>query len=166
MAQARTREASGVTVNENANVRAQALRLIEEEKIPIAAIAREASVSTAEFIEWLGGGRKPADFVARISEFVANRVTIRHILSEVSNELRGNVGTKLIATAARIVIDIRDAADEEERRELSDHAMLYLDDIKWLIEIMARDQTLRYQLKPGDRVVVVKSGGKTVNTNA
>ena len=103
----------------NHNVRAEVLRLIEEEKIAL--------------------------------------------LAEVGNELRRTAGTKLVATVARIVIGIRDASDEEERQEMSDHAMLYLDDIKWLIEIMGRDQTIRSALKPGDRVVVVKSGGKTVN---
>jgi hypothetical protein len=149
----------------NGNVRAQALRLIEIEKIPIAAIAREASISTAEFIEWLGGGRKPAEFVARISEFIANRATIRHILSEVSNEMRGDAGSNLAATVARIAINMRDAADEEERHELCDHAMLYVQDIKWLFEIMARDQTIRSALRPGDRVVVVKTGGKVAKAN-
>lgn len=156
-------QASIITVN--GNVRAQALRLIEIEKVPLVAIARDASVSTAEFIEWLGGGRKPAEFVAKISEWIADRLTIRHILTEVSNQMRGDAGAKLIATVGRIAINMRDASDEEERLELCDHLMLYVQDIEWLFNIMAKDQTIRSALKPGDRVVVVKAGGKAVNSN-
>jgi hypothetical protein len=157
------REASIITMN--GHVRAQALRLIEVEKIPIAGFAREVLVTTGEFIEFLGGGRKPPEFVARIREFIADRVSIRSILSQVSNDLRGNVGAKLIATVGRIAINMRDASDEEERQELCDHLMLYVQDIEWLFEIMAKDQTIRSALKPGDRVVVVKSGGRTVRSN-
>jgi hypothetical protein len=143
-------QASGITMN--ANVRAQALKLIEVEKIPIAAISREAFDEygrTAEFIEWLGGGRKAPEFVAKIGEFITSRLTIRTILSQVSNELRGEAGSKLMATLGRIVIGMRDAADEAEREELFDHAALYLLDLRWLFEIMAQDQTIRSALKPG-----------------
>ncbi len=80
--------------------------------------------------------------------------------------MRGTAGSKLTATLARIAISMRDASDAEERQELCDRAMLYVQDIKWLFEIMARDQTIRSALKPGDRVVVVKSGGKTAKSNA
>jgi hypothetical protein len=76
------------------------------------------------------------------------------------------VGDKYAATIARIVISLRDVQGEEERGELIDHALMYIKDLKSLIELMGRDQTVRSALKPGDRVVVVKSGGKTVKSNA
>jgi hypothetical protein len=168
MAQAGASEASSITMN--GNIRAQALKLIEVEKIPLAAIARDISISTpeistAEFVEWLGGGRKPPEFVAAIGEWINDRTTVRRILDEVGNELRANVGTKFAATIARIVISLREASDEEERGELIDHALMYINNLKSLIELMGKDQTVRSALKPGDRVVVVKSGGKTVHSN-
>jgi hypothetical protein len=150
----------------NGNVRARILRVIEEEKIPLAVIARDISISTVEFLEFLGGGRKPPEFVTAIGEWIADRTTVRRILDEVGNELRANVGDKYAATIARIVISLRDVQDEEERGELIDHALMYIKDLKSLIELMGRDQTVRSALKPGDRVVVVKSGGKTVKSNA
>jgi len=88
----------------NANVRSQALKLIEGEKIPLAAIARDTSISTAEFIEWLGDGRKPPQFLAAIAEWINDRMTVRRILDEVGYELRANVGSKFAATIARIVM--------------------------------------------------------------
>jgi xanthine/CO dehydrogenase XdhC/CoxF family maturation factor len=153
--------------NGSMNARAEIVKLIEEKQIAPAAVARDIAVPASEFYEWLGGGRKPAEFVERITTFLADRTTIRHIMSEVGNELRGNAGSKLAATVAGIVSKIRKASDEEEREEMCDHAMMYIADLKWLLELMARDQTIRSALKPGDRVVIVKSGGgKTLNSHA
>src|SRR5208282_3271798 len=138
------------------NIRRDILTLMEKEHIPIAAIAREIKAPTAELWEWLASGRKNAEFTSSLTEFLANRVTFRHIFSEVGSELRGNAASKYLLMVTELAAEMAGAQSPIAREEIHAQMLLHIADLQWLIGIMASEQTVRSQLKPGDRVMIVK----------
>ncbi|HLW71364.1 MAG TPA: hypothetical protein VKS22_12165 [Candidatus Binataceae bacterium] len=134
--------------------------MIEAEGIAPAAISREAKIDAAEFCEWLGGGKKPAEFMTKLAEFAADRATVRQILCSVGNDLRAIAASKMLDNIAHLAAAMAGCNDEAERDDLLGHMSLFLLDLKSIIALMGREQTIRSALLPGDKLMIMKSGGK------
>jgi hypothetical protein len=152
------------------NICNEALALIGRELIPPAAIARECGVSEETLMAWLSGKPIGADFICRIADFIDARATVARALAESGNPLRASFALRLISNVGNLLDDL-ESARADQRAEIHDHILMYILDVRRLIELMGGEKPptlasmIHGELKPGDRMMIVRGGGKNANAN-
>jgi hypothetical protein len=112
-----------------------------------------------------GWRKRDAEFVETVREFIDARNHVKHALVNAPNPIRAEIGGKMIGNVGLLVSEL-EKAPEDQRSKIHDHISLYLLDLRRLFELMAMgrgrslNEYLRSELGPGDRVLIVRGGGK------
>jgi hypothetical protein len=66
----------------------------------------------------------------------------------------------MLGNITALIVKMAESADEGDRDDLVAHAGLFISDVQWICALMGREQTIRSALLPGDKLMIMKPGGK------
>jgi hypothetical protein len=143
-----------------AYIREDLAEIMKRDSIRLGAVARQCRVPHKILVAWLDRSAKmDVEYAVRVREFISDRITIDHINREVNNELRGNAVTEYF-NKIYILANLLHDPEEPDRDAIFDEIDLHVRDAKRVVALMALEQTVRGVIEPGDRLMVIKSGGK------